>query len=166
MNKIQNKGITDPRVLRVLQWLDEEGIPYEVHLHRDQEGITSEQASEALGGVNLSQILKSLLLQTKDGSFIGVIMAGNKKVSFANIQKILGQKVSFAKIEDILEQTGFERGGVPPFAFYLANIPAYVDKDVMSNSKVFGSAGSVTAGVEFPPSVFEKIKYTIAEIGE
>lgn len=161
-----NKENLDPRVARVLQWLEDEKIPYELHLHDNQEGVTSEDASKALGGVDLKQILKSLLLQAKDGSFLGVIMAGNKKVSFTNIQKILGQKVSFAKVEDILEQTGYERGGVPPFVFHFAGIPAYVDREVMNNSRVFGSAGSATAGVEFSPNVFEKIKYTTADIGE
>lgn len=163
---VENQKSEDPRVARVLQWLEDEEIPYELHLHDNQQGVTSEDASKALGGVELRQILKSLLLQAKDGSFLGVIMSGNKKISFTNIQKILGQKVSFAKVEDILKQTGYERGGVPPFVFHFANIPAYVDRDVMNNSVVFGSAGSTTSGVGFSPNVFEKIKYTIADIGE
>lgn len=158
--------VTDPRILKVLEWLKDEGIQYELHLHDSKEGVTSEDASEALGGVALGQILKSLLLQAKDGRFLGVIMAGNRKVSFGKIREIIGQKASFAKTEDILKQTGFERGGVPPFAFHFANIPAYVDKDLMNKSEVFGSAGSSTAGIKFSPAAFRKINYVIVDIGE
>lgn len=156
---------SNPNVSIVLNWLDKKEIYYEFIEHKDIEGITSENAGDALG-VDVRYVLKSLLFKKKNGEYIGVIVPGNKRVSLQKLKGIFNQKVSLASPDEIKMNTTYERGGVPPFIFIMKDIPTIVDTSILESEWVYGSAGSSTTGVKFSPKVFESIGYSLDYISE
>lgn len=153
----------EKKVRNLLSWLSAQGISYEFIRHT--RGETTAEASRALR-VEKSTILKCLLFKNEPEEFIGVVITGDRKVSTEQLKKITGKNFKLAPTEDVLRETGFDIGGIPPFAFSIRGITCYVDIAVMSPRWVYGSAGSATSGVKFSPLSFEKIGCKIVNISK
>ena len=145
----------------LLNWLLSRGISYE--LIRHTKGKTTAEASRALG-VDKSKILKSLLLKDSSEEFIGVVITGDRKVSFKKLKRITGSDFKLASCQEVLRETGYKVGGVPAFTFSICHITGYVDFRVMQHKFVYGSAGSETLGLKFSPSLLKSIGYRIVDI--
>ena len=65
---------------------------------------------------DVRQIAKSLLFLGKNGNFYMVVCAGDCKVSNSRLKQEIGVKSRMARAEETLAATGFEPGGVCPFA--------------------------------------------------
>jgi MoaA/NifB/PqqE/SkfB family radical SAM enzyme/prolyl-tRNA editing enzyme YbaK/EbsC (Cys-tRNA(Pro) deacylase) len=146
-------------------------VKYELIRH-DQTGKTTELAKIALGEKS-SNILKAILLKNAKSEYLGMIVAGDRKIDFDKLKDIAkssgnftSYKFSFATPEEIKAKLGFEKGGVPPFAFYLGGITTLVDEKVMQKEYVIGAGGSEFTGLKFAPKEFEKFRYVVADIGK
>ena len=154
---------TEKKIQDLLNWLTTQDINYEFIRHA--RGGTTTEASEALG-VDRSEILKCLLFKGQSKEFIGVIISGDSRVSLKKLKGITNQNFKLASPEDILTQTGYEAGGIPPFAFSIHGITGYVDSNVMQRQWVYGSAGSATTGIKFSPLSLEKVGYKTVNVSE
>ena len=153
----------EKKVRDLLSWLSVQGIGYEFIEHA--KGKTTAEASNALG-VEKSAILKCLLFESQLKDFVGIIITGDRRVSPEKLRETTGKNFKLAPTEDVQVQTGYDVGGIPPFAFLIRGITCYVDVAVMKLQWVYGSAGSATSGIKFSPLSFEKVEYKIADIGE
>ena len=87
-------------------------IAYEVYEHEPV--FTNPAMAEALK-VSEAETVKSLVLSTKEGQMIVVVLPGNKKVDWKKASAGAGtKKVSFAKPENVSQAVGCEVGCVPP----------------------------------------------------
>jgi Ala-tRNA(Pro) deacylase len=96
---------------KILALLDEKKIAYEVFEHEPV--YTNPAMAEALK-VKESETVKSLVLNTKEGRMIVLVLPGDKKVDWK--QAAAGantKKVSFAKPEEVSQAVGCEVGCVP-----------------------------------------------------
>jgi len=96
--------------------------------------------AEALN-VDESETVKSLVLKTKEGNLIVLVLPGNKKVNWK--QAAAGantKKVSFAKPEEVSESVGCEVGCVPPFGHF-STLPIYLDPDLAKKKFVYFNPG-------------------------
>ena len=118
--------------------LDEKNIPYEIFEHEPV--YTNPAMAEALK-VSESETVKSLVLRTKEGQMIVLVLPGNKKVDWK--QAAAGaktKKVSFAKPEEVSQAVGCEVGCVPPFG-HLSPLPIYMDRDLTKKNFVYFNPG-------------------------
>ena len=91
--------------------------------------------------VDESETVKSLVLKTKEGKMIVLVLPGDKKVDWKQAAAGAGtKKVSFAKPEEVSEAVGCEVGCVPPFGHF-SPLPIYMDPDLPKKEYVYFNPG-------------------------
>ena len=163
MERREKITATEKKIQALLTWLSAQDINYEFIRHSS--GGTTAEASEALG-VEVSAVLKCLLFKEQFKKFIGVVVTGDRRVSLKKLKEVTSKNFKLASREDVLTQTGYDIGGIPPFAFSIRGIQGYVDPNVIQHQWVYGSAGSVATGIKFSPLSLEKVGYKIVDISE
>jgi prolyl-tRNA editing enzyme YbaK/EbsC (Cys-tRNA(Pro) deacylase) len=132
----EKEGMSMPyeRVKNYLSGLEEPIEPFllEVEMH------TAAEAAAALG-VEVGQIAKSILFEAGDryGLFVS---AGDVRVDQKKVRQLLGGKVKLALPETVECITGFQVGGVCPFAL-ATDVPVYVDPSLRRFAVVYTAAG-------------------------
>ena len=123
--------------------LDREKIVYEVLEHKAV--YTSEEAAK-VRGTQLKQGCKALICKA-DGSFIQVVVPGDKEIDLEKVKKELKLKdVNLANADDVKRIAGCSIGAVPPFG-NLFGIKVYFDKKVQENDDVAFNAGLHTKSI-------------------
>ena len=123
---------------KIIGMLDDRKISYEIVEHEPV--YTNPAMAEALN-VDESETVKSLVLTTKEGQMIVLVLPGNKKVNWK--QAAAGantKKVSFAKPEAVSDAVGCEVGCVPPFGHF-STLPIYMDPDLPKKDFVYFNPG-------------------------
>ncbi len=123
---------------KIIGMLEETKVSYEIVKHEPV--YTNPAMAEALN-VSESETVKSLVLKTKEGNMIVLVLPGNKQVDWK--QAAAGaktKKVSFAKPEEVSEAVGCEVGCVPPFG-HMTEIPIYMDPDLTKKNFVYFNPG-------------------------
>jgi len=139
--------------------LDENGIEYKRFEHKPVK--TSEEAAR-IRGVPLDSGVKAMLLKTREGKFIMVLLPADKKIDFKKIEELENtKKLSFASPEEVLKETGCEIGGVPPFGHTKREQPhdikAYMDRDVLEKNLVNFNAGDRSVSVTMKAKDLTKV---------
>lgn len=122
----------------IIELMKKQNIAYEIFEHEPV--YTNPAMAEALK-VAESETVKSLVLNTKEGRMIVLVLPGNKKVNWK--QAAAGastRKVSFAKPEAVSEAVGCEVGCVPPFG-HLTELDIYMDPDLTRKNFVYFNPG-------------------------
>ena len=136
------------RVRRYVQAYDRDLNPVECR----ETTQTAADAARTLG-VELGQIAKSILFRCGDryGLFV---LAGDMKMSQARVKSLLGGgKVKVASPAETEGVTGFQVGGVCPFALKTA-VPIFLDSSLRRFDRIYTAAGSSRAVL---PITFEKL---------
>lgn len=137
-------------------------IQYELIQHQNS-GEQTEYAVKALSEPS-ENILKCLLLEDEQTQqSVGTIIRGDTKLSFKAIQMLTGlKKLKFALPEYISNLTGFDLGGIPPFAIVVCD-KKVVCKRIFERSYVIGAGGHNYCGAKLNP--YELNKITGVEVG-
>jgi prolyl-tRNA editing enzyme YbaK/EbsC (Cys-tRNA(Pro) deacylase) len=156
---------TDARAA-LFELLKDLRVEYSLIEHKES-GRTSESAADATGE-DRANIVKSMLLKSGKSGYVGVIVGGNRMVDFGKVRERAGAggKFSLARPDEVKAALGFEIGGVPPFAFYMGGIAAFVDAAVMGKGHVVGAAGDEFSGIRFSPKEFAKVGYSVGEVSK
>ncbi|MEJ2168495.1 MAG: YbaK/EbsC family protein [Desulfobacterales bacterium] len=123
---------------KIIGLLDKQKISYEIVEHEPV--YTNPAMAEALN-VDESETVKSLVLKTKEGKMIVLVLPGDRKVDWK--QAAAGantKKVSFAKPEEVSEAVGCEVGCVPPFGHF-SELPIFMDPDLPKKEFVYFNPG-------------------------
>ena len=122
----------------IIKLMNEQEIAYEIFEHEPV--FTNPAMAEALN-VSEAQTVKSLVLSTREGRMIVLVLPGDKKVNWKQAAAGAGtKKVSFAKPEAVSEAVGCEVGCVPPFG-QLTDLPIFMDKELTKKEYVFFNPG-------------------------
>jgi len=123
---------------KIIALMSEKKIAYEIYEHEPV--YTNPAMAEALN-VSEAETVKSLVLSTKEGRMIVLVLPGNKKVDWKQAAAGAGtKKVSFAKPEAVSEAVGCEVGCVPPFG-HLTALDIYMDPDLTKKNFVYFNPG-------------------------
>lgn len=118
----------------IVRLLDEAHVQYEKYEHIPV--FTSEEAA-AVRGVSMSQAAKSLLLKTREGGFVLVVLPGDKRADSKRLKEILQTKsIRFATPEEVEAQMGCKIGSCYPFGD-IAGIKMLVDQSLGDNEEIF-----------------------------
>lgn len=117
---------------------------------------TAPLAAQALG-LEVGQIAKSILFKSKNEEYLMVVSAGDVRLDSKAIKDLVGQRVRMANPEEVMEITGFQIGGVCPFALK-QEVPIFLDESLLRYDKVYAAAG--TANTALPITFQELIQVT------
>ncbi len=126
----------------------------------DQSTATAPAAAEALE-VAVGQIAKSILMITQEEPLL-LVTSGDAKISSSKVKKELGKKARMAKPHEVQEITGFEVGGVCPFALE-EGLSLYVDENVKRYPRVYVGAGT---GNTVAPITYQQLLQLGAKPGD
>jgi Cys-tRNA(Pro) deacylase len=117
---------------------------------------TAPLAAQALG-TEVGQIAKSILFKTRQERYLMVVSAGDVRLDSKAIKAVVGDKVRMANPDEVLKVTGFNIGGVCPFALR-QEVPIYLDESLRRFEVVYAAAG--TAHTALPISYEELMRIT------
>jgi Cys-tRNA(Pro) deacylase len=117
----------------------------------EEDTSTAYLAAQALGK-EVGQIAKSILFKTKDEHYLMIVSAGDVKLDNKAIKELTGARVRMANPEEVKEKTGFNIGGVCPFALK-TEMDIYLDESLKRFDVVYAAAG--TANTALPISYAE-----------
>jgi Cys-tRNA(Pro) deacylase len=121
----------------------------------DTDTSTAELAARALG-VAVGQIAKSLCF-VGDGEPFLVVAAGDRRIDTRKLSKQLGRKkVRFADVLTVADATGFNPGGVCPFALKTP-VPVYLDDSLFQYAVVYAAAGTANTAVPVSPGRLREV---------
>lgn len=101
---------------------------------------TAVDAANAIG-VEVAQIVKSLVFRLASGEALLVVASGANRVDERKLEALAGQAVGKADADFVRAQTGFAIGGVPP-AGHATRIETLVDEDLLALDELWAAAGT------------------------
>ncbi len=123
---------------KIVRMLEEQKVSYEVVEH---EPVYTNPVMAQVLGVKEAETVKSLVLKTREGRLVVMVLPGNKRVNWKETAAgMQTKKVSFAKPEEVSEAVGCEVGCVPPFG-HLTSLPVYMDSDLTKKDWVYFNPG-------------------------
>ncbi|ACL40665.1 YbaK/prolyl-tRNA synthetase associated region [Pseudarthrobacter chlorophenolicus A6] len=87
---------------------------------------------EAAGilGITPADIVKSLVVKHKDGTFLFALVPGDRQISWPKLRQLVGvNKLSLPPADIALEATGYERGTITPLGS-TSPWPVYADATI------------------------------------
>ena len=96
------------------------------------ERLAARSLEEAAGilGITPADIVKSLVVKHKDGSFLFALIPGDQQISWPKLRGLVGvNKLSLPPADVALEATGYERGTITPLGS-TRQWPVYADRTI------------------------------------
>jgi len=96
------------------------------------ERLAARSLEEAAGilGITPSDIVKSLVVKHKDGTFLFALIPGDRQISWPKLRTLVGvNKLSLPPADVALDATGYERGTITPLGSTTA-WPVYADATI------------------------------------
>jgi len=88
------------------------------------------EEAAAILGISPADIVKSLVVKHKDGSFLFALVPGDRQISWPKLRQLVGvNKLSLPSADVALAATGYERGTITPLGSTSA-WPVYADSTI------------------------------------
>lgn len=136
---------------RVLEVLDQQGVPYRLLPH-DEPAFTVDAAVRQRG-VAKEEMVKSILLRDRDGRYVIACVTGDARVDPRRVREALTgewRRLQFASPDEILAVTGSPMGAVAPVGLS-EGVPVLFDEAIAACAKVNISSGDPKLGLELDP---------------
>lgn len=139
-----------------MELLEEEGIPYEVHQHQEEQ-YTAEGVAEDLG-VPVAQVVKAMLVGCDEGWYVLVVVPGDQRLSLEKVESATGAvRVNLASKQEVEQITGYTVGAVSVIGFRQGGILPFVDEQVLGLEQIIISSGRPEAGLALSPDSLMRV---------
>ena len=137
----------------------------EVQLVERQAARSLEEAAEILG-IRPADIVKSLVVKHRDGSFLFALIPGDRQISWPKLRTLLGvNKLSLPPADVALVASGYERGTITPLGSTTA-WPVYADASIAGRRISMGAGAHGYSAFVDADSLTTALGATIADISE
>ena len=137
------------------------GLGIEPDVRRFPEGTKTARDAATAIGVEVGQIVKSLIFMADDRPVLA-LTSGANRVDESRLAVLAGASaVRRATPEEARMATGFAVGGTPPFG-HPAPVATFCDEDLLSYEEVWAAAG--TPDSVFPLTPDQLLRFTGAEV--
>jgi len=155
----------DDPIQRLAAFVRAAGIDAEI-VFPDGPSATVAEAAATLA-VPPSQIVKSLLFETRRGEHLLVVASGERRIDRRRLAENAGlAHLKLASAATVLHCTGFPVGGMPPVG-HQQQFPVIVDAAVLEESIVFGGGGRIDAVLRILPADIVKLNQaTVSNVTE
>jgi len=149
------------KVKQTVELIKAKNLRAEIIWHLDKTGETTVDALR-VHKIPAKNLLKCLLLIDKQHKPLIILITGDKRIDFIKLERLSGlSKLRLARKEEMNNMLEREPGEVAPIGLPEA-IPVFIDKKVLNQEFVIGSAGSKFAGLKINPE--DILKCTNARI--
>lgn len=149
----------------VVSALDTLGLDYRVLVHTTPVRSLAEAA--AARGVDVVDVVKTLVVRRGDGDYLFVLVPGGRSISWPKLRALLGvSRLSMPPAEEAFEATGFVRGTITPLGSSTA-WPVVADVVLASRGEITLGSGSheVAIAVQALPLI-EATAAVVADVTE
>lgn len=129
---------------KAVLFFKEKGL--ENRIHRMNESTASAQEAAETLNVELKTIAKSLTFKNEKPMLI--VMAGDAKIDSKKFRHTFGIKSKMLEYDDVLNITGYEVGGVCPFALDKTKIDVFLDISLQRSEYVYPGCGDLVTLVK------------------
>jgi Cys-tRNA(Pro)/Cys-tRNA(Cys) deacylase len=149
----------------VIAALESAGLDYRVIEHTAP--VRSLEEAAAARGVDVVDVVKTLVVRRGDGDYLFVLVPGGRQISWPKLRTLLAvSRMSMPPADEAFAATGFERGTITPLGSSTA-WPVVADLVIASRGEVTLGSGvhSVAIGVH-ARALLEAVGATIADVTE
>jgi Cys-tRNA(Pro) deacylase len=138
---------THPSETSIVTFLKENEVAFKLKPHQNPVYTSEDAARER--GVKLCQIVKTMILISKDGDTFVAVLPGDKRLDLKKAKKLIGKKdLTLMSPERVANTFGFTVGAIAPIGNTLSRFPFLVDPSVFMEKYVDISSGHPEAGIE------------------
>ncbi|NKX53544.1 aminoacyl-tRNA deacylase [Arthrobacter mobilis] len=120
----------------------------------------------ALLGLHPEDLVKSLVVRHKDGSFLFALVPGGRQISWPKLRALLGvNRLSLPPAEVAFEATGYRRGTITPLGSTTA-WPVYVDASIPGRRISLGAGEHGWAAFVDADALVGALGATVADISD
>ncbi|TQJ60164.1 Cys-tRNA(Pro) deacylase [Arthrobacter sp. SLBN-83] len=124
-----------------------------------------EEAAEILG-ISPADIVKSLVVKHKDGTFLFALIPGDRQISWPKLRTLVGvNKLSLPPAETALEATGYERGTITPLGS-TTSWPVYADATITGRRISMGAGAHGYSAFVDADALTSALDAVVADISE
>ena len=128
-----------PNALRVANAARE--LDLDIEIRRFPDGTKTAADAAAAIGVEVGQIVKSLVFAV-DSEVVMALVSGANKLDEGKLAAVAGgDRCARVDADIVREATGFPIGGVPPFG-HATSLRVFVDPDLLTYDEVWAAAGT------------------------
>jgi Cys-tRNA(Pro)/Cys-tRNA(Cys) deacylase len=122
----------------------------------------SAEESAALQGIEVGQLIRSIIVRRGAGDYVFVLVPGGRQIEWARLRAHLGvSRLSLPDQEEARDATGYERGAITPFGATRA-WPVIVDASVAGRERV--AIGGGAHGVNLHLASADLVTALVAEV--
>ena len=124
-----------------------------------------EEAAEILG-ITPADIVKSLVVKRRDGTFVFALVPGDRQIAWAKLRAVVGvNKLQLPDAGQALEATGYERGTITPLGSTTA-WPVYADERIVGRRVSMGAGEHGLSAFVDADALIAGLDATVADISE
>jgi Cys-tRNA(Pro) deacylase len=128
------------------------------------ERASSAEESARFQGIELHQLLRTIVLRRGDNDYIFVLVPGGRAIDWPKLRAHLGvSRLSLPDKDEATAATGYERGAITPFGSSHA-WPVIADASIVGTGKI--AIGGGAHGVNLHVDAGELVAYLGAEIAD
>ncbi len=147
--------------LPALDALTAAGIAHRIVHH---ENVTSIAEAAAQSGVEITDVIKTIVVRRADDDFVFVLVPGDRAISWPKLRAELGVKrLSLPDAATAKDMTGYERGTITPFGATTA-WPVIADSRVAGRTIRLGAGARDTAVVASADDVVRVLQATVVDV--
>lgn len=144
-----------------LKALEGSGLTYEVIR---TERASSAEESAAFQGIELHQLLRTIVLRRGDNDYLFILVPGGRTIDWPKLRSHLGvSRLSLPDKDEAKAATGYERGAITPFGSHAA-WPVIVDASVQVGDTV--AIGGGGHGVNLHVKAGDLISHLEADVAD
>jgi len=132
------------------------------------ERLAARSLEEAAGilGITPADIVKSLVVKHKDGSFLFALIPGDRQISWPKLRALVGvNKLSLPPPDVALDATGYERGTITPLGSTKA-WPVYADQTIAGRRISMGAGQHGFSAFVDADALTAALGATVADISD
>ncbi|MEJ1192749.1 aminoacyl-tRNA deacylase [Pseudarthrobacter sp. CCNWLW207] len=132
------------------------------------ERLAARSLEEAAGilGITPADIVKSLVVKHKDGSFLFALIPGDRQISWPKLRALVGvNKLSLPPPHVALDATGYERGTITPLGSTKA-WPVYADQTIAGRRISMGAGQHGFSAFVDADALTAALGATVADISD
>ena len=123
------------------------------------------EAAQLLG-IAPADIVKSLVVRHKDGTFLFALIPGDRQISWPKLRALLGvNKLSMPAADVAFEATGYQRGTITPLGSTTA-WPVYADAAITGRRISMGAGEHGYSAFVDSDALIKALDATVADISE
>ncbi|HET8880029.1 MAG TPA: YbaK/EbsC family protein [Arthrobacter sp.] len=124
------------------------------------------EEAAAILGITPRDIVKSLVVKHKDGSFLFALIPGDRQISWPKLRQLVGvNKLSLPSADVALAATGYERGTITPLGS-TTDWPVYADSTVAGRRISMGAGEHGYSAFVEADALLDSLAAVVADITE